>query len=133
MRHVVAEPRDALDTPRGEVAWGSFPRFPAPAQLDEDDEAFTLTVEAPGYGKKDLAVSVSPDRIVIAGEHVDEAGTRRGRSWSRHEGRLHIEVPLGARVVQAEASAGLEHGILTVRVPKTEESRRRARRVPITS
>lgn len=115
-----------------EIGTDSASFLPTPARLEEDEEAFTLTVEAPGYDTKDLDVSVSPDRIVIEGKRVEDAGDRGGRRWSHREGFLHIEVPIGAAVVQAKAIAGLKNGVLTIRVPKTEESRRRVRRVPVT-
>ena len=115
-----------------EIGADSASFLPTPAHLEEDEEAFTLTVEAPGYDTKDLEVSVSPDRIVIEGKRVEDAGDRGGRRWSHREGFLHIEVPIGAAVVQAKAIAGLKNGVLTIRVPKTEESRRRVRRVPVT-
>jgi HSP20 family molecular chaperone IbpA len=52
--------------------------------------------------------------------------------WSHREGLLHIEVPIGAALVQAKATAGLKHGALRIRVRKTEESRSRIPRVPAT-
>lgn len=114
----------------GGLAGGAFVSALPEAHLDEDEETFTLTLGVPGYAAEDLEVSVEPDRIVIGGERIEESG-RRGRSWSRREGRVHLEVPLAAEVVQAEASAKLELGVLTVRVPKTEGSRRRVRRIPV--
>ncbi len=126
------EHRPVRQIPFSEIG-GESASFPlTPARLEEDEEAFTLTVEAPGYDTDNLDVSVSPDRIVIKGKRVEDAGDRGGPSWSHREGLLHIEVPIGAAVVQAKATAGLKHGVLTIRVPKTEESRRRIRRVPVT-
>ena len=110
-----------------------FPALTVPGQLEEDEEAFTLTLETAGFDTKDLAVSVSPDRVVVDGKLVEDEGSRQGHRWSHREGRLHVEVPLTAKVEQAKATAGLERGVLTVHLPKTEESRRTTRQIPIAS
>ena len=104
-----------------------------PGRLEEDEEAFTLMLETPGFDTKDLAVSVSPDRIVVDGKRVEEEGSPQGQRWSHREGLLHVEVPLAANVEQAKATAGLKHGVLTVHLPKTEEARRSTRQIPIAS
>ena len=110
-----------------------FAALNVPGHLEEDEEAFTLTLETPGFDTKDLSVSVSPGRIVVDAKRVEDEKSRHGRHWSHREGRLHVEVPLAARVEQAEATAGLRHGVLTVRLPKTEEARRSTRQIPIAS
>ena len=110
-----------------------FPALTVPGQLEEDEEGFTLTLETPGFDTKDLVVSVSPDRIVVDCKRVEDEGSRHGKHWSHREGRLHVEVPLTASVEQAKATAGLKHGVLTVRLPKTEEARRSMRQIPIAS
>lgn len=104
---------------------------PAPL-LEEEGDGFTVHLDVPGYEEKDLSISLTNDRLVIEGERSHEESRRSGRQ-SREEGRIYLALPFPEEVDTDAASAGLKHGILTVKVPKTQTARERVRHIPITA
>ena len=95
-------------------------RSPA-LDVAETDSAYTVKLDVPGVGKEDIKVSVEGRQVSVQansqpapeakdGERVvyrERAATRYARSFS-----------LRAEVDQAEAVAKLEHGVLTLTLPK---------------
>jgi len=121
-----------------------LPSWPAPAPAErtwdvvplvdvvEHDDAFVLDVELPGVTPADVGLEVAQGRLVITGER------RRRRLLppsvqlsSRTAGRFRLEVSLPADVDAERVQASLEHGVLSVHVPKSPVARRR--RIPITA
>ena len=97
----------------------------------EDEAGYRITAELPGLEEKDLEVSLDGDVLTLSGEKRD---TRE----REHEGYRHLETTSGrferrfrlpAEVDPDKVSAKLEHGVLTVTVPKSEAARPRTIRV----
>ena len=110
-----------------------FAALNVPGHLEEDEDAFTLTLETRASTRRTSRSPCPP-----AASWLTQSGWKMRSLDTRdigltEEGQLHVEVPLAARVEQAEATAGLRHGVLTVRLPKTEEARRSTRQIPIAS
>jgi HSP20 family protein len=95
------------------------------ADLEEDDDAYLLEVELPGVKKKDVSIEFDDGRLVITGERHERERTgwlrRQDRSW----GVFRYEIALPAAVDEEHLSATLDDGVLTVRVPKSTNAKRR--------
>src|SRR5262249_15799754 len=88
----------------------------------EEGGAVVGRAEAPGFGRGELDVEVRGDQLILSAAHKAEAEEKeRGyREWRRHE--LYRAVPLPAGVDRDKVDAEYRHGVLTVKVPLTEQA-----------
>jgi HSP20 family protein len=102
----------------GEGLWAPL------ADIEETDDALVVKAELPGVQKNDLEIEFSDAELVISGELKEE---REGelRRRMRRTGRFEYRASLPADVDADKAEATLEHGVLTIRIPKGETARRR--------
>jgi HSP20 family protein len=77
--------------------------------LQEEDDAFVLTVEMPGFEREDISVAWDDGQLNIAAEHVDETLSQK-RTYHRTF-RLPKEVEV------SDISATYRNGVLNVRLP----------------
>ncbi len=95
------------------------------ADLEEKDDEFVIEVEVPGFDRDDISIEVEGRRLLVHAER--EERERKGvlRSSTRSSGHLHHEVLLPAEVDEEGIEASLERGVLTIRLPKNEDTGRR--------
>jgi len=91
----------------------------------EDKESVMVKAELAGMKKEDIEVTLHEGTLSIAGERktekkVEEAGLYRSE---RFFGRFQRAVTLPAPVDGSKVKADYKDGILTVTLPKTEESK----------
>jgi HSP20 family protein len=106
----------------------------APAlDVEEDEDAYTLHVELPGVPADDVEVSLEENVLTVSGERrfYDEKSTDTFRRIERAVGRFHRSVRLPDRVNGEGVTATAKHGVLTIVVPKAEESK--PRRIAVTA
>lgn len=97
----------------------------APVELGEEEDAYEVVVEVPGYSAKDLDVSLAGRTLTVRAERNE----RRG--GLHREGRFYLTVPLPDEVDPDGVTAETRDGLLRVRVPKSAEARRRVRRIAV--
>jgi len=89
----------------------------------ETDDAVVVTADVPGFEKTDVEVTVSEDVLTVSAERTgrEEAGDPDRRYHRRERSHaLSRRVRLPAAVDEAAASAGYEHGVVTVTLPKRD-------------
>lgn len=93
--------------------------------LSETKEGYLLTFDLPGLKREDISIDVTERRLVVAGERKWEGEQndanyfRRERSYGKFS--RTFELPDGTNLDAVEAS--YENGVLTVAIPKAEESK----------
>ena len=93
-----------------------------PVDVQETDEAVTVTASVPGVKPEDLTVEVNQGVLTIRGESREEREEERG-TWhlqERRVGRIQRTITLPAPVKEDQAEARVENGVLHVRLPKAE-------------
>lgn len=103
---------------------------PALADLEEKDEEFVVEVEVPGFERDDISIEMEGRRLTVHAQREEQERQGILRSSTRSSEHLHHEVVLPAEVDEQAIEASLARGVLTVRLPKTEETGRR--RIEIT-
>lgn len=99
----------------------------------ETDEEVEVVAELPGMEEADVDVSVSQGMLTISGEkrsereEEDDGYVLRERSF----GRVERIVPLPEGLDVDSAQATFRNGVLTVRIPKTAETQRAAKRISV--
>jgi HSP20 family protein len=113
---------DTFDRVFGPVA-GSDANAPRTPALDvaESERAYTVKLEMPGVAKEDVKVSVEGKQVTVQAQSERTDERKEGDRIVYRERALtsyarSFSLPL--EVDQAEAGAKLEHGVLTLTLPK---------------
>jgi HSP20 family protein len=104
--------------------------FTPATDIFESDEALTVVMEMPGVEKKDLDVHLENDVLRVEGR-ID-VGKYEGLDplYSEYNvGHFARSFSLSGAIDSKRIAAVLEDGVLTLTLPKVEESR--PRRIPI--
>ena len=99
--------------------------FTPAADVEETDEAFLVEIELAGVKRGDIDVTTSGRRLTVTGERKAKESVGVLRRRSRVVGRFRYEVMLPGDFDADGVSAGLEDGVLTVRLPKLDTERPR--------
>ena len=98
-----------------------------PVNMWETDKDLVIRAAVPGFKPEDIHISVSDNLLSVRGEHKEEEKVKR-EDYYRHEllaGSFHREISLPVPVNADKAEATFENGILTLRLPKTEQAKAR--------
>jgi HSP20 family protein len=98
----------------------------------EGDDVVVKT-ELPGMKKEDIDVSLTKDTITISGEKKKEEKIEKKDYYSleRSYGSFKRLFSLPAEVQTEKASAKFKDGVLEIRIPKTEEAKKKEKKVMI--
>jgi HSP20 family protein len=101
-----------------------------PLDVKETDDAVEVKASLPGVKPDDIDVSVRRNMLTISGEvrgDEEEDGSAKGRYYHRERwyGTFSRQVTLPSDVDANACEANFEDGVLTVRLPKTEQARPR--------
>lgn len=98
-----------------------------PVDVYEDDDNFTLSLEAPGMKREDFSVKVEHRQLTISGERAFAHEDRRDNFHriERRYGSFSRTFTLHKRVDVEAITATYRDGILTVTLPKLAEEKPR--------
>ncbi|MBZ0328821.1 Hsp20/alpha crystallin family protein [Halomonas sp. ANAO-440] len=120
--------------PSLESRLGDMPGLLQPRlDIAERGSEYVISVEVPGVEEKDITLSLDDHRLVIEGEKRHESRTeehqlhRVERSYGSF--RRVLDLPSDAR--DEEIQASFDKGVLTVRVPRSEQAKPARREIPI--
>jgi len=100
------------------------------ADVEENDDSFLLHVELPGVRPDDVDLEVDHGRLRLIAERRERVRVGFLRHRARTTGRYSLAVTLPVPVDSDGVIASLDHGLLTVTIPKAERARRR--HIPVT-
>jgi len=100
--------------------------------LTEGDDVL-VKAELPGMKKEDIHVSLTKDAITISGEKKKEEKIEKKdyHSIERSYGSFKRSFSLPSEVQTEKASAKFKDGVLEIRIPKTEEAKKKEKKVII--
>jgi HSP20 family protein len=106
-----------------------------PVDVVEKENAFELTAELPGLDAKNIELSLSDDVLTIKGEKTEEKEEKTKDRYvsERRYGSFRRSLQLPASVDPAKIEASYRSGVLSVKLPKSEEARKKPTVIPITS
>jgi HSP20 family protein len=97
--------------------------FTPPVDIEETDDAYVIEADLPGVKREDIDTELEGNELLVSGEVKQREGRFRRRT--RRVGRFELRVMLPDGVDGNAVDAKLDHGVLTVRVPKAEKAQRR--------
>lgn len=101
----------------------------------ECDGKYRLTAELPGMSAADIDIRLSDGAITIRGEKSEEKKEEKADYLvsERRYGEFQRSLSLPAGVDTDAVSADFTNGVLTVTLPKTQEAKRKERKVEVKS
>lgn len=101
------------------------------ADVRDADDEIEVRLEVPGMRAEDFEIEAHGRLLCITGVKHAEREEQAGDLYimQRAYGRFERQIPLPVPVDDSAAKAGYERGVLTVRLPKMENARRRSIRV----
>jgi HSP20 family protein len=105
--------------------------FTPPVDIEETDDAWIVEADLPGVDKNDIEVDVREGELTITGEIKERERKGILRRKTRRVGHFEFRVMLPGGADPEKVEANVEDGVLTVRIPKPEQSR--PRRIEVTS
>lgn len=101
-----------------------------PIDVKAESESFEIKALLPGVHPEDLDIQIVNEIVTIAGEL--KADREEGANYllaERPSGRFHRVISLPTPLDSSKVEADLDNGVLTLRVPKTEEAKPRTIKV----
>jgi HSP20 family protein len=93
--------------------------------IEETDDAWVIEAELPGVDRKDVNVEMRDSELIISGEIKERQRKGVLRRQTRKTGEFEYRVTLPGDSDAEHIEANLHDGVLTVRVPKTEQAKPR--------
>jgi HSP20 family protein len=113
--------------------WGDG--FTPKVDVKEEDKEIIVSAELPGMDQKDIEVTVTNDSVRISGEKKHEKEEEE-KGYYRHEtfcGSFDRVIDLPTEVEGDKAEAEFSKGVLTIKLPKSEEAQAKRKKIKIKS
>jgi len=111
----------------GELEPLRLARWVPAVDVSESDDEITVRAEVPGLNPEEIEVFVEGGVLTLKGEKREER-EQSGRDYHRVErqyGSFARSIQLPGAVVAEEVKATAANGVLTIRLPKQEDARRK--------
>src|ERR1041384_3798636 len=98
-----------------------------PVDIVERENDYFVKVELPGVEKNDVKITVQDDILTVKGEKKQES-EKKGHDYHRVErsyGAFQRSFTLPSSVISDKIDASFSDGVLTVSLPKAEETKSR--------
>lgn len=113
---------------------GRMPSLQMPAvDVYEDKDEVVVKAEVPGLSKEDLDVTLTESTLTLKGEKKQEEEVKEKNFYrsERSTGSFVRTIDLPTEVKTDQTKATFRNGVLEIRLPKTEEAKRKLIKVKI--
>ncbi len=117
--------------------WSRTPFFEeelSPAvDVFEEEDAIVVKAELPGMKKEDISVELADGVLRISGEKKREEKVEKKNYYriERSSGSFERRISLPVEIQSDKAKASFRDGVLEIKVPKTEEAKKKEKKIPI--
>ncbi len=104
-------------------------------ELSETDEDICIRADLPGVKKKNIHIWLDEEVLTIRAirKEKKEARERNYHISEMNYGGVSRRICLPARIDAEQASAALKHGVLTLRLPKSDRPQRRWKQIAVST
>ncbi|MCF8719967.1 Hsp20/alpha crystallin family protein [Nitrospina gracilis] len=101
--------------------------------IEEKEDRYILTAAVPGWKQEEIDVGIHDGYLTIKGNHQSESKTEDEKYHLREFSHTRFErsFTLGDGIDPEKVEAKLEHGVLTVMLPKKEDMKPRSVKVQV--
>lgn len=106
-----------------------------PIDVTEQDGKVMVRAAVPGISPDELEVTVEKNVLTIKGEHRHEELAEDGKVFRRENvyGVFQRSIRLSENLNTEGIEASFRHGMVTVTIPRREEEKPKALRIPVTT
>ena len=101
------------------------------ADVEETEDAYSVEIDLPGVAREDVDIQLDDRELTVSGEVKEKERSGVLRRRTRRVGQFAYAVTLPGDVDADSVTATLKEGVLTVRVPKSQQAK--PRRIAISS
>lgn len=96
-----------------------------PVDIFEDENSVVIKVELPGIDQKDIEVRIEDNTLTLRGERKHDTDVKKENYHriERYYGGFQRSFSLPHTVDQEKVKAACERGVLTITLPKREETK----------
>ena len=107
-------------------------RFPK-VDITETNNEFMISAELPGMCDKDIAILLDDGTLTLKGEKKIQKEDERGQSYSRERyyGAFQRSFKVPESIDQNKIDASFNKGLLTVKLPKIPELKKKVKKIAI--
>ncbi len=101
--------------------------------VSETDNGLEIVADLPGMDKKDINVSLEENLLTIKGEKKEEK-ENKGKHYhtiERRSGSFYRAIRLPVEVEKDKVEAAFKDGVLTLRLPKSKEAKKKVAQIEI--
>jgi HSP20 family protein len=116
-----------------EIRWPAEMEVSPSVDIFEDKDEVVVKAEIPGMVKEDVDVNIAENTLTISGEKKKEEKVEKKDYYclERSYGSFSRSFHLPSDVQTEKAKATFKNGILEIRLPKTEEAKKKEIKVKI--
>ncbi len=97
-----------------------------PVDLYQDNDAYVIRAELPGFRKEDISVEMADGMLTISGhlkteQKAEQKEQQEGAPTTSQERRVSRSLTLPENLDANKIHAAYENGVLTITLPKAEE------------
>jgi HSP20 family protein len=96
-----------------------------PVDIEETDDEWIVEADLPGAKQADINVEARGNEVVVSGEIKERERKGILRRRTRRTGEFELRVTIPGEAGSDKVDASLDHGVLTVRIPKPEQAKPR--------
>jgi HSP20 family protein len=112
------------DFMHGLPVWSDEPQPSWGLDVQEGDKAIVIRADAPGFDADDFDIEIRGDNLVLcACQSEEKTQDEEGYQWQKRE--LYRSVPLPTDVDAEKIDAQYHNGILTLKLPKSGQTKSR--------
>lgn len=104
-----------------------------PLDVIEDEGKVTIKAAVPGINPDELEITIENNVLTIKGEHKSEEVSENAKVFRRENtyGSFSRSIRLSPQLNQEAVSASFKNGFVTISIPKVEEEKPKAVRIPV--
>ncbi len=109
------------------------PQLTIPLDVIEDEGKITIKAAVPGINPDELEITIENNVLTIKGEHKTETVSETAKVFRRENtyGSFSRSLRLSAQLNQDAISATFKNGFVTITIPRVEEEKPKALRIPV--
>ncbi|MBS1701153.1 MAG: Hsp20/alpha crystallin family protein [Armatimonadetes bacterium] len=104
-----------------------------PLDVIEDEGKVTIKAAVTGINPEELEITIENNVLTIKGEHKTEEVSENAKVFRRENtyGSFSRSIRLSPQLNQDAVSANFKNGFVTITIPKVEEEKPKALRIPV--